>query len=227
MDDTREVELLGGRTTTGVVRVGDTVRRPAGRHSAFVHRLLAQLEKAGFTGAPRALGIDASGREILTFVAGHVPPDLGVYSIEQLVAAAQLIRRFHDSSSNCDLTAGAEVVCHGDLSPCNTVFRDNVPYALIDFDAAGPGTRAFDVGHALWMWLDIGNDARPADVQAARAVAMLEGYGWRGRIDVADLIADSIRQTLTRTTGKPEIEDWMHACLAWVERHRADLPRHG
>jgi hypothetical protein len=44
-----EVPLLGGRITPGVVRVGDTVRRPVGPHSTFVHALLHHLEHVGFS----------------------------------------------------------------------------------------------------------------------------------------------------------------------------------
>jgi hypothetical protein len=58
--------------TAGVVRVGDTVRRPAGPWTPAVHALLDHLHQVGFEGAPRALGVDERGREILTFVPGVV-----------------------------------------------------------------------------------------------------------------------------------------------------------
>lgn len=57
-----EVPLAGGRTTEGVVRVGDTVRRPTKARAPFVHELLRHLEARGFSGAPRFLecyGLDA------------------------------------------------------------------------------------------------------------------------------------------------------------------------
>ena len=57
----REVPLTGGNTP-GVVRVGDTVRRPLQPGSERIHRLLAHFERCGFGGAPRLLGIDARGR---------------------------------------------------------------------------------------------------------------------------------------------------------------------
>ncbi|MFF1916255.1 hypothetical protein ACFVYE_32640 [Streptomyces sp. NPDC058239] len=43
MEQELEIPLTGGRITKGVVRVGDTVRRPVGPHSPFVHRLLRHL----------------------------------------------------------------------------------------------------------------------------------------------------------------------------------------
>jgi hypothetical protein len=45
-----EIPLGGGDVTEGVVRVGDTVRRPVGPHAPLVHAPLAHLESAGFEG---------------------------------------------------------------------------------------------------------------------------------------------------------------------------------
>ena len=71
-----EVPLSGARLTADVMRVGDTVRRPTGPHSPFVHRLLRPLEAVGFEAAPRLLGVDERGREMLSFIDGWVPPNL-------------------------------------------------------------------------------------------------------------------------------------------------------
>jgi len=65
-----EIPLLGGWVNVGVVRVGDTVRRPIGPNSPFVHELLDHLERVGFDSAPRFLGIDDLGREIVSFLPG-------------------------------------------------------------------------------------------------------------------------------------------------------------
>ncbi|WP_425508413.1 phosphotransferase family protein [Streptomyces roseirectus] len=37
-------------------------------------------------------------------------------------------------------------MCHHDLGPNNTVFRDEMPAAFIDFDLAAPGSPLEDVG---------------------------------------------------------------------------------
>ncbi|WP_165504856.1 phosphotransferase [Rhizobium pisi] len=47
--------------------------------------------------------------------------------------------------------AGFEVVYHNDLSPCNFVFRQQIPVAIIDFDAASFGRRVYDLGYAAWL----------------------------------------------------------------------------
>jgi hypothetical protein len=95
-----EVPLSGGNMSSGVVRVGDTVRRPAGPWTPAVHALLAHLHDVGFRGAPRPLGIDERGREILTFVPGPVAWPGTFYLLDddgQLRRVACLIREFHDA----------------------------------------------------------------------------------------------------------------------------------
>ena len=64
-------ERLEGGYADGAVRVGDTVRRPAGPWTPAVHALLSYLADRGFTGAPRPLGFDEQGREVLTFLEGE------------------------------------------------------------------------------------------------------------------------------------------------------------
>ncbi|GAB3971968.1 hypothetical protein GCM10027615_31900 [Plantactinospora veratri] len=65
----QEIPLHGGNVST-VVRVGDTVRRNAGPWTPSVHALLRHLEYVGFTGSPRALGMDSRNREVLSYLEG-------------------------------------------------------------------------------------------------------------------------------------------------------------
>jgi hypothetical protein len=96
--DNREQRFEDGNVSD-VVRVGDTVRRTAGPWTLAVHALLQHLEARGFDGAPRARGLDHSGREVLTYVDGRTGPASldGIGSDEVLVAVAQLVRRYHDA----------------------------------------------------------------------------------------------------------------------------------
>ncbi len=135
-----ERPLSGGRVTPGVVRVGGTVRRPARPNSQFVRALLTHLHERGFDAVPCHLGSDEQGREVFSFIEGHVPPDLDAsFPDEVLASAARLIRRFHDATEGSALAAGEEVVCHNDLSPCNFVFLRGEPVGIIDFDNALQG----------------------------------------------------------------------------------------
>jgi hypothetical protein len=224
-----ETPLLGGRVTPGVVRTGETVRRPLNESSGFVQRLLQYLEVAGFDAAPRFLGIDDQGREILSYIHGTAPPDLQPdHSDSVLHAAARLIRRYHDATSASALAEGHEIVCHNDLSPCNFVFRGDEPRGLIDFDAAAPGTRVRDVGYALFTWLNLGTDGPDVLEQVRRARIFLDAYGLEDRTNIVDAIMEVQREGIERLERfrdpvKPHAQGWWAAQLAWVERHRAEL----
>ena len=174
-----EVPLGGGRVTSGVVRIGDTVRRPQSANAAFVHRLLRDLEHVGFDASPRLLGIDAADREILTFVEGDVPSDCGelVWDDAQLRAAAQLLRRFHDATATSTLRGASDVVCHNDFGPWNLVWRQELPITIIDFDDAAPGWRMDDLGYAAWKHLNLGLIERPVEEQRRRLGVFADAYG--------------------------------------------------
>ena len=161
------------------MRVGDTVRRPLRAHCPAVHGLLRYLESAGFDGAPRVLGVDGQGREVLSWVPGEVPRrPLPGYAVAEdaLRGVARLLRRYHDVVASYEAPDGApwdgetsnldgepEVIGHCDVTPENVVFRDGTPVAFIDFDLARPTTRLFDVVTALRHW---GPIADPADRDA-------------------------------------------------------------
>ena len=194
-----EVELPRGDVTPGVVRVGDTVRRPVGSHSAAVHALLRHLEAAGFEGAPRFLGFDERGREVLSYLAGdvaHRPYPAWVASDEVLTGLARLVRAAHDAAAGFVLPAGAafdtedvagpdeppELVAHADVTPENVVVRHGRPVALLDWDMARPTTRTFDVVNTLRFWAPLADatdrDPAFADVEVGRRLRLfVDAYG--------------------------------------------------
>ncbi|MFC6087589.1 phosphotransferase [Sphaerisporangium aureirubrum] len=165
-----EIALPGGDVTEGVVRVGDTVRRTMGRSAPAVHALLRHLESVGFEGAPRVLGVDEQGREMLSYLPGEtaVRP-LPAYAVRDDVLGelAGLVRRFHDAVGTFRAPVGAvwvggssddegpELVGHCDITPENVIFRDGRPWGLIDFDMARPTTRLFDIATTVRHWAPI------------------------------------------------------------------------
>jgi hypothetical protein len=211
-----EIPLQGGRTTTGVVRIGDTVRRPVGANSTFVHRLLRHLETQGFSAAPRFLGIDALGREILSFLPGDVPDELGDFSLAQIARAAHLLRSFHDATARSGLTEGHEVVCHGDFSPCNCVFNQGIPLAMIDFDASRPGRRLDDLGYAAWLWLRLGDADLSADFQASRIVEFFRAYATVDLDNALAAILDAQSELVQRPGTPREVALWAQRSREWI-----------
>ncbi len=162
--DEQEMPLAGGNVNTGVVRVGNTVRRQPGHASRAVHRLLRHLEGKHFGGSPKLLGMDEQGREMLSFIDGEAGQWPAIWDSEvALTTSAQLLRSYHDLT--IDLVASKanwvgeypdrarhEVICHNDYGAYNIVFKDLKAVGIIDFDLAGPGPRLKDVAYAAyWM----------------------------------------------------------------------------
>ncbi len=224
----REVPLRGGRVTEGVVRVGDTVRRPRGPNSNFVGRLLAHLHDRGFDAVPRYLGTDDRGRDVFSFLVGDVPPELSPrLSDESLSAAARLIKDFHEATAGAEIAGECEVVCHNDLSPCNFVFRAGMPVAMIDFDAAAPGDRLRDLGYALFLWLNLGTDGPGLSEQARRSKVFCHPYGSEARVEVVDAVIEAVAANVEQLRDHDRIADtvWWQSQLDWLTKHRNELIR--
>ena len=222
--------MRGGRVTQGVVRIEDTVRRPPTPNSDFVQRLLQHLASSGFEGAPAWLGRDERGRDMLSFIPGEVPDELSFHSDGVLSCAASLIRRYHDHSSALAATApgttfDVEVVCHNDLSPCNFVFRQGLPEAMIDFDAAAPGSRVHDLGYAAWLWLDIGSPDLTGAEQARRLRVFLEAYGTRDQDKVVAAMLERQRALAVQgySIRDPALTLWATSCRTWMLQNSLDL----
>lgn len=177
----REIRLEGGTSNRGlVVRVGDTVRRPQTAESPAVHELLRHLEKVGFDGAPRYLGEDEDGREVLSYVEGGaatVPYAPWALTDAALVSVVDLLRRYHEAVRTFDFSAHrwpttvpatyrGDLVSHNDPNLDNIVFRDGAAVALIDFDLASPGSALWDVALAARLWVPLRD---PLDVPDERA----------------------------------------------------------
>jgi hypothetical protein len=177
---TEEVPLPGGTANRGlVVRVGDTVRRPCRPSSPATHALLRHLEAVGFDGAPRFLGLDVLGREVLSYVPGRaITPPYPDWALTDaaLTGVATLLRRYHVAVAGFDPAPhrwpdrppapfGGAVLLHNDPNLDNVVFLDREPVALIDFDLASPGARVWDVAAAARLWAPLRGDA---DVQDSR-----------------------------------------------------------
>lgn len=230
-----EIPLPGG-ALANAVRVGDTVRRRPGQRAEFVHRLLRHFEHHGWPGAPRFLGYDDHGREILSYLDGHIGPE----PTANLADIARLIRECHDLTAGTALAGDHEVVCHNDLAPKNTVYRHVGglvrPVAFLDWDLAAPGRRIHDVAHACWQYLAVGPTITDIAATARQIRTLCDAYGpldqarlvdtivwwqercWRG-IDTAAASRDPVMAGLRDRGAVAEVR----AAHAWTVWHRDEL----
>jgi Phosphotransferase enzyme family len=178
--------LPGGNVAGGVVRIGTTVRKPVTAATPAVEALLAHFASVGFTGAPRTLGRDSQGRQVLEYIPGEILHGQSPLGSNALTEVATLIREFHDAVEGFAPPDGAhwdvvippdrtDIVGHNDLAPWNLV-RGPRGWVFIDWDGAGPASRLWDLGYAAHGFVPLHADGDSV-VDGHRLRTFADGYG--------------------------------------------------
>lgn len=194
----KELPLLGGQLTPGIVRVGNTVHRLPKNNAVFVHDLLLFLEDQDFPFAPRFFGMDSQGREILSYLEGESWLDGGSrLSDDVLEQAARAIRRYHDATADSPLAQSHEIVAHHELGPHNTIFHEGHLVGFIDWDDAAPGTRLRDLANAVYNYVDVSHWANQETSEQARRIhLMCVAYGWDDPLALINDFEADLQQAL-------------------------------
>ncbi len=197
--------LAGGRDA-GAELVDGTVRRPVRPWTRTVHALLRHLEHRGFAGAPRALGFDDRGREVLTHLRGETvghrePWPAWTHSTRALDDVGRWLREYHVAVADCVPAVDAVwregrqwtpglIIGHGDPAPYNAVWTGKGLVGLIDWDNAGPVHADDDLAWVAFSWTPL----HAAEVveregftefsaRRERLERLLRAYGWSGTTD--------------------------------------------
>ncbi|WP_433343791.1 phosphotransferase [Micromonospora sp. CA-111912] len=194
-------EALPGGRTVGAVRIGDVVHKLASPWTPTVHALLRHLEDAGFDGAPRALGFDDQGREMITYLPGEtvgdrVPWPEWAFADSTLVQVGQWLRRVHDATAEFTPPADERwligstmqpglIVGHQDAAPYNAVMNGDKLVGFFDWDTAGPSSRESDLAFSALSWVPI-HPQGPAEElgfhnfkdRSRRLHLLLDAYGY-------------------------------------------------
>ncbi|MBU8878837.1 aminoglycoside phosphotransferase family protein [Bacillus sp. FJAT-29790] len=227
-------EMLTGGNISNVYRLGDTVRRELKPESTKIHKLLKHLENKGFSYAPKFLGIDEKGREILSFIegeAGNDPLKEYMWSNDVLKEIAKMLRLYHDAVSDFSLTDNwkpidntpnkVEVLCHNDFARYNIIFNSKRPVGIIDFDVAGPGPRLWDIAYTLYTCVplsrfylsEIGEKVHYNQLQHAnhikqRVILFFESYGEGIEDDYLEMVLlrlEGLCKTIERKASEGDI----------------------
>jgi hypothetical protein len=194
----------------GATRVGDTVRRSTGPWTPAVHDLLAHLHARGLDGVPRVLGVDARGREILSYLpGGSVDVDAEMVSDDLLADAVGWLRRFHTAVATFR-PAGVvqwrgvarsldedEIICHHDTGAYNWVVDGDRFVGMVDWDMAAPGRPVDDLAFLCWSSVPLFRPIPAPDV-ARRLRLVIEAYG---EFSVDELTA-AVDVRMTRATDR-------------------------
>ncbi len=116
-----------------------------------------------------------------------------------------------------------EVICHSDFAPYNCVFYSGRAVAIIDFDTAHPGSRAWDLAYALYRFAPF-TERQNVDgfgnlqQQAARTGVFLDAYGAapRLRADAVSMLVPRLQALVDFMRGVADEGD------EWFQQHIDD-----
>lgn len=221
-------ENLGGQSRE-IIRDDIGVHRPAGWWTPATQDLLRNLNDKGFSYAPKPLGYDKEGKEVISFIEGEsgVAGWGKIVSEAGLVKFAKLLRKYHDSvrdykPEGLEWVDGhknfgpCEIICHGDFGPWNIIWKGAEPVGLVDWDMARPASPEFDILYAIEYSAPIRSDkeaiswhhfSSPPN-RKRRIEVFLEAYGYPPISHIATKIAKMQNQTenLARYLGNRGIE---------------------
>jgi hypothetical protein len=237
-------QRLDGGNTGGAIRIGDTVRRTAGPWTTSVHSLLGHLDEAGFTRAPKPLGIDEHGREVLSFLPGNTvgtrrPWPAWVHSEDALVQVARWLRSYHAAVASFIPAADAVwreggqwqpgmIIGHNDAAPYNAAWDDHGQLTgFFDWDFAAPVHREYDLAFTAFAWVPLhAREVVEAEgftdfaARPRRLALFLDRYGWTGdrraflRTVQARVLASADAIERTARRGDPAYQHMLEAGLA-------------
>jgi Ser/Thr protein kinase RdoA (MazF antagonist) len=166
-----------------------------------------------------------------------------MWSDEVLIAAARLLRRFHDATIGYAPLPGAtwqltypdrkqhEVICHNDFAPYNVLFVDGLPRALIDFDNAGPGPRLWDIAYAVFTFVPLSEEA-PSGSRGRRLRLFCDTYGLEQRLDLLSMVERRLEVLCTTVLERAAAGDrawqrlleeghldYYRRCIVFIQRH--------
>ncbi|MBV7338474.1 phosphotransferase [Chloroflexi bacterium TSY] len=246
-----------------VFRQGQVIIKETGEWATAVHLLLRHLDAEGFPGAPRVIGsgFDVEGRELLTYVEGEFQ-DMGLWPLEGSAILGKMIRDLHQATASFQpplnarwypwfgrsLGESPSIIGHCDVAPWNVVIRDGLPFALIDWEYAGPVDPLIELAQACWLNAKLHDDivaereALPSlGIRAQHLRAIVDGYGLSAQerqgfvdkmIDVAICATanEADEAQILPDTKLDQVDDqvlwgfaWRARSAAWMIHHRATL----
>ncbi|NNC10473.1 aminoglycoside phosphotransferase family protein [Planctomonas sp. JC2975] len=224
-----EEVLEGGRTTPGVVRIGDAVHRPRDHRSDFAARALQFLNTVGYPWAPRCLGIDDAGRDVFSYVEGATTEHPLQRDERSYAQMGRMLRRLHELTAGTEIALGGRCLVHGDPGPFNVVMVEGMPAALIDWDSVHPGDPMHDVGYAGWSWCITTSGNVPVSDQARRLAEFRDGYDItmpsQALLAAVEERQAAIIDAESRHAADPRLSDarraHARAAVAWARGDRA------
>lgn len=165
--------------------------------------MLSHLQAAGFERAPRPLGLDEHGREVLSYLPGEtvgasLPWPPWVHSEEALSQVAVWLRDYHAAVASFRPAHDAVwreggrwrpglIIGHNDAAPYNACWADGRVVGFFDWDFAALVTAEWDLAFTAFAWVPLHarhvverEGFRALEQRPRRLKLFLDAYGWEG-----------------------------------------------
>jgi len=120
-----------------------------------------------------------------------------------------------------------QTVCHNDLSPCNFMFKNGLPYAVFDWDASEIDDPLNDIAYASWMWCDIGNAENMPDEVGKKIKVILDAYELckEQRSSLVEKIHEQIQRVSKSLLADNYFEpsQWANNCDLWLSKYQNQI----
>ncbi|MFP7761644.1 phosphotransferase [Marisediminicola sp. LYQ85] len=144
---------------------------------------MAAVRDAGVD-VPAAFGRDEQGRQATEFIPGDLALNIGPLGRPELKRVGSIVRAIHEASERFRPSAegawitaiqapGSDLICHNDLAPWNLIVGER--WVFIDWDAAAPSTRLWDLAYAAQAFT-LSDVLRPPSKAAGDLAAFVDGY---------------------------------------------------
>jgi hypothetical protein len=179
-----DAEHLAGNVG-GATRIGGAVHRATGPWTPAVHALLRYLD-GRVPHIPRVLGFDGEGREVLTYLPGHVVDNEAVgLTPGQITSLVAWTRDFHRAVAGFTHPGpwryfpieAPTLIGHNDIAPYNACFAGDEVVGVFDWDMSGPATPLSELAFIAWNCVPLWRETAPPGHAAERVALIAEAYG--------------------------------------------------
>src|SRR6185369_8514335 len=134
---------------------------------------------------PRVLGFDEQGREVLTYLPGHViDNETTSLTTGQIVSIVDWTRAFHAAVADFHHPGpwryfpigDATIIGHNDIAPYNACFDGNELAGVFDWDLAGPSHPLFELAFIAWNCVPLWRPMAP-ERAGDRLALIADTYG--------------------------------------------------
>lgn len=165
-----------------------------------------------------------NNQDHFSFIEGQrrsFPAKCNEEEIKEIVVA---LKEMHDLEKG--LFEEGQVYVHGNLSPQNTIYKENRLVGIIERDNCYVGEPYFDFIYVFWTWSNIGSYYRDNERLFHLLLKMIEAYNpnERFKTNFASKIIDVMDEKLCKTDIKnkdyEKIFQWVKRSQCWVELYR-------